>query len=117
MPEGDTIYRSARTLEQWIGGQMVTGATLLRLGLHAGDVLAGTMVTSISAHGKHLFIYFSERLVLHSHMGMSGEWPPKVRCPCGSLRELWQDLNSRTGLPSVTWPQFWTSGRREAYRR
>lgn len=74
VPEGDTIYRSARSLEQWIGGLVVTGATLPRRGLHAGDVLVGTTVTGVSALGKHLFIYFSERLVLHSHMRMSGAW-------------------------------------------
>ena len=36
--------------------------------------LAGQAVTSVDAHGKHLFVRFEGGLVIHSHLRMSGKW-------------------------------------------
>src|SRR5690349_6178218 len=36
--------------------------------------LAGREVTSVDAHGKHLFIRFDGDLTLHSHLRMTGTW-------------------------------------------
>ena len=36
--------------------------------------LAGRAVTSVDAHGKHLFLRFEGGLTLHSHLRMTGSW-------------------------------------------
>lgn len=73
MPEGDTIWRTARSIERWIGGRTVTSARSrdCRLGL---GVLEGDRVSGVRAVGKHLLIEASSGRVLHSHMMMTGSW-------------------------------------------
>ncbi len=77
MPEGDTIFRSARALQRAIGGQVCTGfetglATLARV--DDQTPVAGRMIEKIEAKGKWLLIYFSGDLILVTHMLMSGSW-------------------------------------------
>jgi endonuclease-8 len=36
--------------------------------------LAGRAVTSVDAHGKHLFLRFDGDLTIHSHLRMTGSW-------------------------------------------
>jgi endonuclease-8 len=77
MPEGDTIFRTARTLERAIGGQQVTRfeSVLPRLERVDYDTpLAGRTVEKIEPYGKWLLIYFSGDLILLTHMLMSGSW-------------------------------------------
>ena len=77
MPEGDTIYRSARALERAIGGKLCTGfetglAPLARVNDDAP--IAGRTVERVEAQGKWLLIHFSGDLILVTHMLMSGSW-------------------------------------------
>jgi endonuclease-8 len=77
MPEGDTIYRAARTLNLALGGQTVTSFEsalphLSRVEIDHGVV--GRTVEKVAAQGKWLLMYFSGDLVLLSHMLMSGSW-------------------------------------------
>lgn len=79
MPEGDTIFRTATVLRRAIGGQVVTGfeAVAPRVTAAARDEeIVGSSVDVIESDGKHLFITFStpKRVVLHTHMKMSGSW-------------------------------------------
>ena len=77
MPEGDTIFRTARTLQRAIGGQVVTGfrTQLPRLGrVHEDTPLTGRTVESVDSAGKWLTIRFSGDLILLTHMLMSGSW-------------------------------------------
>ncbi|MEO8594161.1 MAG: DNA-formamidopyrimidine glycosylase family protein [Candidatus Solibacter sp.] len=77
MPEGDTIFRTARTLERAIGGQTVTRfeSVLPRLSRVDEDrPLTGRTVEKVQAQGKWLLIHFSGDLVLLTHMLMSGSW-------------------------------------------
>jgi endonuclease-8 len=72
MPEGHTIFRTARTLNEWITGRRVTKATSVRdLPVHK---LVGRTVTEIEPRGKHLLIRFDSGLTLHTHMKMTGSW-------------------------------------------
>jgi endonuclease-8 len=73
MPEGDTIFRAAATLDRWLTGRAVTGARtpLARLPAHK---LVGQTVEGVEAKAKHLLIRFSAGVVLHSHMKMTGSW-------------------------------------------
>jgi endonuclease-8 len=77
MPEGDTIYRAARTLHRALAGRTVSGfrsvyPQLTRVD-HA-EPLRGRVVERVEARGKHLLIWFSGDLVLRTHMRMHGSW-------------------------------------------
>ncbi len=77
MPEGDTIYRSARAMQRAIGGKVCTGfetglAPLARVNDEAP--VAGRMVEKVEAQGKWLLVHFSGDLILVTHMLMSGSW-------------------------------------------
>ena len=77
MPEGDTIYRSARAMQRAIGGKVCTGfetglATLARVNDDAP--IAGRTIENVEARGKWLLIHFSGDLILLTHMLMSGSW-------------------------------------------
>ncbi len=77
MPEGDTIFRAARTLHRALAGRKVTRfesvfPALLRVDDQAP--LRGQTIERVSAAGKHLLIEFSDRLILRTHMRMNGSW-------------------------------------------
>jgi endonuclease-8 len=77
MPEGDTIFRAARTLNRALAGRRVTRFESVYPALTRVDVdapLAGRTVQSITSRGKHLLMAFSGDLVLHTHMRMNGSW-------------------------------------------
>lgn len=73
MPEGDTIFRSAATLDRWIGRREVTAARTTVDRLPAAR-LVGRTVEGVEAQGKHLLIRFDGGSVLHTHMKMTGSW-------------------------------------------
>ena len=77
MPEGDTIYRSARALGKALGGKTVTAfeaqvATLASVADSKGVV--GRTVEKVEARGKWCLLFFSGDLILVTHMLMSGSW-------------------------------------------
>jgi endonuclease-8 len=77
MPEGDTIYRTARTLNRALAGQVVTGFETGLVGLAAVDdesPVTGRTVEKVESRGKWCLIYFSGDLILATHMLMSGSW-------------------------------------------
>lgn len=77
MPEGDTIFRAARTLSRALAGGVVTRFESVFPALNRIDddrPLKGRTIESVSARGKHLLIAFSGDLVLRTHMRMHGSW-------------------------------------------
>lgn len=77
MPEGDTIFRAARTLHRALAGHVVTRfdtayAPLARV--HDDTPLTGRTIEAVEARGKHLLMRFSGDLVLRTHMRMHGSW-------------------------------------------
>ena len=77
MPEGDTIFRTARTLQAAIGGREVTRFESVLPKLERVDYdtpLAGRRVEKVEAKGKWLLMYFTGDLILLTHMLMSGSW-------------------------------------------
>ena len=77
MPEGDTIYRSARTLDKALTGKVVASfeTALAQLAsVNDNEAIAGRSIEKIEARGKWLLIYFSGDLILATHMLMSGSW-------------------------------------------
>jgi len=77
MPEGDTIFRAARTLNRALAGKVVTGfeSNLPKLSRVDSDSgIAGRSIREVKAKGKWIIMQFSEDLVLLTHMLMSGSW-------------------------------------------
>ncbi len=77
MPEGDTIWRAARTLHRALADKIVTGFETVLPQLARVDhdsPLAGRSVDSIRAAGKWMEMRFSGNLILLTHMLMSGSW-------------------------------------------
>lgn len=77
MPEGDTLYRSARALGKALTGKTVTRfeTALAPLARVDDDTpIAGRTIENIEARGKWLLMHFSGDLILVTHMLMSGSW-------------------------------------------
>jgi len=77
MPEGDTIFRTARALGRALAGKPVTGfrSTFpLLTRFHEDTPLVGQLVESVESRGKWLLIHFSGGGTLASHLLMSGSW-------------------------------------------
>ena len=77
MPEGDTLFRTARTLHRALGGQTVTRFETVLPKLARVDYdtpLAGRTVDSVEARGKWVLMHFSGDLILLTHMLMSGRF-------------------------------------------
>lgn len=77
MPEGDTIFRAARTLHRALAGHPVVRfesvfPALTRV--HDDHPLTGQTIESVTAAGKHLLMRFSGGRVLRTHMRMNGSW-------------------------------------------
>jgi endonuclease VIII len=77
MPEGDTIFRAARTLHRALAGHAVVAFTSMFPALnrvHDDAPLTGRTVERVRSAGKHLLMEFSGGLVLRTHMRMNGSW-------------------------------------------
>jgi endonuclease-8 len=80
MAEGDTIHRTARALNEALGGERILAVAVphprspLRRQGDRLERLRGARVTEAEARGKHLLLHFEGDLVLHSHLGMRGSW-------------------------------------------
>jgi endonuclease VIII len=77
MPEGDSIFRAARTLHRALAGSVVTRFESVFPALTRVDddtPLAGRTVESVESIGKHLLMHFSGDLILRTHMRMNGSW-------------------------------------------
>jgi endonuclease-8 len=77
MPEGDTIFRTARALGRALTGKPITGfrSTYPLLTRFNDDTpLMGQTVEQVESRGKWLLIHFSGGGTLATHMLMSGSW-------------------------------------------
>ena len=77
MPEGDTIFRTARALTRALTGKPITRFESAYAQLtQANDQkpFIGQTITQIEARGKWLLIHFSGGSILATHMLMSGSW-------------------------------------------
>jgi len=96
MAEGDTIHRTARRLEEALGGRTIDlaeAASARSPVLHRAGALSGRTLETVEARGKHLLATFSGGLGLHSHLGITGRWSIRT---AGELRgRPWLRLRSR----------------------
>ena len=72
MPEGDTVWRTARALRA-LDGQVLT-ATDFRVPQHATADLCGARVVTTLSRGKHLLTRLDSEITIHTHLGMDGAW-------------------------------------------
>ncbi|GIF75775.1 Fpg/Nei family DNA glycosylase [Asanoa siamensis] len=77
MPEGDTVWNTARTLQRAIGGGELT-ASDFRVPRLATTRLTGWRVLESTSRGKHLLLRLRDPAgtdrTLHSHLRMDGAW-------------------------------------------
>jgi endonuclease-8 len=77
MPEGDTIFRAARTLDRALAGHVVVRFESMFPALtrvHEDAPLTGRTVEGVKSAGKHVLMHFSADLILRTHMRMNGSW-------------------------------------------
>ncbi|WP_226531330.1 DNA-formamidopyrimidine glycosylase family protein [Microbacterium paraoxydans] len=72
MPEGDTVFRTARRLDEALAGSEVTRFDL-RVPRFATLDLTGQRVHAVVPRGKHLLARIGDS-TLHSHLRMDGAW-------------------------------------------
>lgn len=77
MPEGDTVWNTAATLQRALAGTTLTGSDFRVPQLAIAD-LSGWVVHESACRGKHLLLRLTgpggERRTLHSHLRMDGAW-------------------------------------------
>jgi endonuclease-8 len=77
MPEGDTIFRSARALHLALAGKPVERFETAYAQLASANdqsPVAGRTIERVESRGKWLLVHFSGDLILVTHMLMSGSW-------------------------------------------
>jgi endonuclease-8 len=72
MPEGDTVYRTARNLDQALAGSRLTRCDV-RVPAFATVDLTGQTLHEVLSRGKHLLMRVGEASI-HSHLKMEGSW-------------------------------------------
>ena len=110
MPEGDTIFRTAQTLNLALAGRTVTRfvsdyPALTRIDEDAPIV--GRAIVRVESRGKHLLLHvgpavepataYAGPLALRSHMRMSGSW--HLYRP----GERWAESRARIRMETDTW--------------
>jgi endonuclease-8 len=73
VPEGDTVWLTARRLDQALAGRRLTTSDFRVPALATLD-LRGRTVTEVLARGKHILTRLDDDLTLHSHLKMDGSW-------------------------------------------
>jgi endonuclease VIII len=73
MPEGDTVWQTARRLHTALAGLPLVAAEL-RVPQHATAALAGHVVLEVVSRGKHILTRLEPGLTLRTHLGMEGKW-------------------------------------------
>jgi len=77
MPEGDTIFRTARSMGRALIGKPITGfrsSYPLLTRFHDDTPITGQIVDRVESRGKWLLIHFSAGATLATHMLMNGSW-------------------------------------------
>lgn len=73
MPEGDTVWRTARRLNEVFAGHRLTECDLRWPGLSTHD-FTGATTLEVVPRGKHLLHRVDTGWTIHSHLRMEGSW-------------------------------------------
>ena len=99
MPEGNTVWLTARTLRATLAGQVLTHAEVRMADLATAE-LVGQRVVDVVPRGKHLLTRFEGGLTLHTHFRMDGSFRlfrPGTRWRGGPVHQI------RVVLGNDTW--------------
>ena len=108
MPEGDTVFRAARSLDRALSGKVLLESDF-RVPQHATADLSGQTVAETVPRGKHLLTRTDAGLTLHTHLKMEGAWhlyKPASRWRGGRAHEIrtvlkvedWTAVGYRLGI-------------------
>jgi DNA-formamidopyrimidine glycosylase len=97
MPEGDTVWHTARQLDEALAGRTLTRSDF-RVPRLATATLVGDTVLAAAARGKHLLIRTQNGLTVHTHLRMDGSW--RVTAASDPVRH---DYRIRLILANDTW--------------
>ena len=73
VPEGDTVWRLCRRLDEVLHGRELTRSEFRVPSLATTD-LVGVAVRDVASRGKHQLLRFDNGLTLHTHLRMDGAW-------------------------------------------
>ncbi|MFI0354634.1 DNA-formamidopyrimidine glycosylase family protein [Actinomadura sp. 9N407] len=80
MPEGDTVWLTARRLREALAGRPLTRSDFRTPRLATKD-LRGRTVQEVASRGKHLLIRIEGGLTVHVHLLMEGKWRVRAAGP------------------------------------
>lgn len=72
MPEGDTVYLTAKNLNEALAGQLLERCDI-RVPKFATVDLSGSVIDSVVPRGKHLLTRVGD-FSIHTHLKMEGSW-------------------------------------------
>ncbi len=106
MPEGDTVWLTARQLHGALAGRVLTRCDV-RVPRYATTDLTGRTVREAVSRGKHLLVRVSGGVTVHTHLRMDGSW--RIR-PAGDrisanhrirlilANDTWQAIGYQLGI-------------------
>lgn len=71
MPEGDTVWRAARSLDRALTNHVITAQFRVPA---LAEIALTTQVLGTVSRGKHLLTRFATGQTLHTHLRMEGSW-------------------------------------------
>ena len=74
MPEGHTVHRLAQAFQTHFAGKQVDATSPQGRFAEGAALLDGRLLQSAEAHGKQMFLRFSEDHWLRVHLGLYGMW-------------------------------------------
>jgi endonuclease-8 len=94
VPEGDTVWLTARRLNEALRGRALTISDFRVPALATVD-LCGKTVVEVTARGKHILVRLDDDVTVHSHLRMDGSWylsrtsgPPPRGQPAHMIRAV-----------------------------
>jgi endonuclease-8 len=80
VPEGDALHRAARRLQALVGQRLEIEAPHPRArATGVAPRVDGRVLERVEAVGKNLFLHFEGKVVVRSHLRMSGRWRVEPR--------------------------------------
>ena len=75
MPEGHTLFRLARSLDEHFAGRVVSVTSPQGRFAESAALLDRTVLLGAESYGKHLFVRFEHDREVHVHLGLYGKLP------------------------------------------
>ena len=122
MPEGHSVHRHAKKLNELFSGQELKVTSPQGRFAEGAKLIDGHQLVKAKAHGKQLFAKFDNNLQLRVHLGIYGKWgfrdfeqnPPE---PVGQVRLRLLSGNSLADLRGPTACEVLTPGEVRAIER